>query len=205
MLMRRLLAVVLLLLAYLALGLTVTRFPIAELDRGGQLFAGHSVGLALFFTTSGAFVVYAILCALTLLVGVLRRGWFPSTLAMVGTFLCAWFSSDLFKELFRRARPEHWYGLHETSFAYSSGHATLSLVFYGLWAYLLWRSFPPAPWRTALIALLACWVIAIGWSRLALGAHYPTDLLGGYLLGAIWLLLGMSAIDRLAGRQEAAT
>ena len=196
---------VLLLLAYLALGFAVTRFPVDEFDRGVQLFAGHSVGLALFFTTSGTFVVYAILCALTLLAGVLRRGWFPSTLAIVATFLCAWFSSDLFKELFRRTRPERWYELHETSFAYSSGHATLSLVFYGLWAYVLWRTLPPAPWRTALIALLGFWVIAIGWSRLALGAHYPTDLLGGYLLGAIWLLLGMSAVDRLAGRQEAAT
>jgi len=193
------------LLAYLALGFAITRLPIGEIDRGVQFFAGHSTGLALFFTRSGMFVVYAILCALTLVIGILRRGWFPSTLVIVGAFLCSWISSDLFKELFARPRPGHWFGLHETSFSYSSGHATLSLVFYGLWAYLLWRTLPPTPWRAASIAVLGLWVVAIGWSRLALGAHYPTDILGGYLLGSIWLLLGMTAIDRLTDRLQVAT
>jgi undecaprenyl-diphosphatase len=202
---RRLWAAVFLLVAYLALGFAVSRLPVDEIDRGVHVFAGHSTGAALFLTRSGTFVVYAVLCALTLLIGILRRAWFPSTLVIVGTFLCSWFSSDLFKELFRRARPEHWYGMQETSFAYSSGHATLSLVFYGLWAYLLWRTIPPAPWRTVLIAALGCWVVAIGWSRLALGAHYPTDLLGGYLLGSIWLLLGMTAIDYFTEQSHAAT
>jgi len=151
------------------------------------------------------FVVYAILCALTLVIGMLRRGWFPSTLAIVGAFLCSWFSSDLFKELFARPRPGQWFGLHEASFSYSSGHATLSLVFYGLWAYLLWRTLPPTQWRAASVAVLGLWIVAIGWSRLALGAHYPTDMLGGYLLGSIWLLLGMTAIDRLSDRSQIAT
>jgi undecaprenyl-diphosphatase len=198
-------AVLILLVAYLALGFAVTRLPIAEIDRALHVFAGHSTGAALFPTRAGTFPVYAVLLVVTLLIGILRRGWFPSTLVIVGTFLCAWFSSDLFKEFFRRARPEQWYGLHETSFAYSSGHATLALVFYGLWAYLLWRTAPPAPWRTAATALLVCWVAAVGWSRLALGAHYPTDVLGGYILGAIWLLVGMTVIDRLTSRAEVPT
>jgi len=204
-LQQRLWAAVLLLVAYLALGFAVTRLPIGDIDRGVAFFAGHSTGAALFLTRSGTFPVYAALCVLTLVIGTLRRGWFPSTLVIVGTFLCAWFSSDLFKEFFHRQRPEQWYGLHETSFAYASGHATLSLVFYGLWAYLLWRTLAPAGWRSALIAAIVCWVLAIGWSRLALGAHYPTDVLGGYLLGSVWLLAGMSVIDRLTSRAEVAT
>ena len=202
---RRIGAALFLLLFYLGLGLAVTRLPVGEIDRGLHVFAGHSGGAALFLTRAGTFPVYASLCVLTLVVGMLRRGWFPSTLVIVGAFLGAWISSDLFKEFFRRPRPEQWYGLHETSFSYSSGHATLSLVFYGLWAYLAWRTLSPATWRSASIVLLVCWVLAIGWSRLALGAHYPTDVLGGYLLGSVWLLIGMSAIDRLLSREEAMT
>ena len=129
--------------------------------------------------------------------GTLRRGWFGSALVIIGTLLGAWVTSDLFKELFRRARPEHWYVLHETSFSYASGHATLSLAFYGTWMYLLWRTLPNSPWRGALLWFLGAWILAIGWSRLALGAHWPTDLLGGYLLGAAWLMLSMTAVDTL--------
>jgi len=202
---RRLGAAVFLLLVFFGLGIAVTHLPIGEVDRGAGFFAGHGTGAALFFTRSGTFPIYAGLCVLTLVIGMLRRGWFPSTLVIVAAFLCAWFSSDLFKEFFGRLRPEQWYGVHETSFAYASGHATLSLVFYGLWAYLIWQTLPAAPWRTALIVLLAGWVLAIGWSRLALGAHYPTDVLGGYLLGSVWLLAGMTAIDRLTSRVETAT
>jgi undecaprenyl-diphosphatase len=114
-------------------------------------------------------------------------------------------SSDFFKAFFQRARPPEWFAIHETSFGYASGHATLSLAFYGLWAYVAWRAMAPSPGRTALVVGLGLWIAAIGWSRLALGAHYPTDLLGGYLLGGAWLVLAMRAVDRLTGRFPAAT
>ncbi len=146
-----------------------------------------------------------LVAALTLLIGSLRRGWFGCALTIIIALLCAWFSSDLFKEFFARARPELWYGLRETSYSYASGHATLSLAFYGGWAYLLARGVAPSWWRTTLIALLLIWVLAIGWSRLALGAHYPTDVLGGYLLGGVWLVLETIAIDRFLARRTAPT
>lgn len=149
--------------------------------------------------------MYVALCILTLVLGTLRRGWFGSALVIIGALLGAWLTSDLFKELFRRARPEQWYALHETSFSYSSGHATLSLVFYGTWMYLLWRTLPSSPSRNVLLGFLGAWIVAIGWSRLALGAHWPTDLLGGYLLGAAWLMLSMTAIDHLITRRRVST
>jgi undecaprenyl-diphosphatase len=37
--------------------------------------------------------------------------------------------------------------------------------------------------KAAILAAVAVWILAIGWSRLALGVHFPSDLLGGYLLG----------------------
>jgi undecaprenyl-diphosphatase len=194
-----------LLAAYVALGLAVTYLPVGALDRSETWFAGRGVELATFFTRAGSFMVYAVLCALTILFGTLRRGWFGRSLLIVGTLLAAWVSSDLFKAFFQRPRPDQWFAIHETSFAYASGHATLSLAFYGLWAYVAWQALPPSPGRTALTIAIGLWIALIGWSRLALGAHYPTDLLGGYLLGGAWLLLAMSAVDRLTGRFPAAT
>jgi len=197
---RRAVSIVALLVAYVILGLAVSGRPAGNLDQGEATFAGHSLAIATFFTESGTFSVYVSLCIATLILGTLRRGWFGSALVIIGTLLGAWVTSDLFKELFQRARPEHWYVLHETSFSYASGHAALSLAFYGTWMYLLWRTFPSSRWRNALLWFLGAWVLAIGWSRLALGAHWPTDLLGGYLLGAAWLMLSMTAIDALLSR-----
>lgn len=221
--LRRLLAAVLLLAIYVALGLIVTKLPVGELDRAETFFAGRGVGAAIVLTRAGTFPVYLALGSATIAIGLFarvapslfglfptatiigRRSWFGCTLVIVGALLLSWVSSDLFKELFHRVRPEHWYYVHETSFAYSSGHATLSLVFYGSWGYLLSRTLSPSGWRTAIVTVLGCWIAAIGWSRLVLGAHYPTDVLGGYLLGAVWLVLSMTAIDYLLERRLAAT
>ena len=101
----------------------------------------------------------------------------------VVALLVGWVVSDFFKDLFERARPLDWVGVHETSYSYSSGHATLTLIAYGLWAYYLWRSDLPAPLRAGLSGFLVLWCAIVGWSRLAMGAHYPTDVLGGWLLG----------------------
>jgi undecaprenyl-diphosphatase len=199
---RKLIGALALLAAYVALGFAVTYLPLGALDRSETWFAGRGVPLAAFFTRAGSFIVYASLCALTILFGTLRPGWFGRSLAIVGTLLAAWVSSDLFKAFFQRARPDQWFAIHESSFGYASGHATLALAFYGLWAYVLWRALPPSPGRSVIVVGLGIWIALIGWSRLALGAHYPTDLLGGYLLGAAWLLLAMSVVDRLTGRQR---
>ena len=58
-----------------------------------------------------------------------------------------------------------------------------AIVVYGLGAWFVWRSALPGPVRRIVSLLLATWAIAIVWSRLALGAHYPTDLAGGVLFG----------------------
>ena len=103
-----------------------------------------------------------------------------------------WGASDLLQHVYMRARPLDWVVKHETAFSFPSTHATLAVAFYGYWAYMLKRSELPA--RTALVAseLLTALVIAILWSRLALGAHYPTDLLGGVLLGTAGIGVALS-------------
>ena len=79
----------------------------------------------------------------------------------------------------------------ETFFSFPSGHATIAVACYGFIAYFLIRQ--TGTWRSrfnlsfAAIMLIA----AIGFSRLYLGVHFLSDVLGGYLLGLLWLIIGI--------------
>ncbi len=96
----------------------------------------------------------------------------------------------LLKDLFDRPRPS-WNGtiLTEGSPAFPSGHAMLSLLTYGFLVILLWRAAHNRPARIVLVTGAAVWVGLIGFSRVYLGVHYPTDVLGGYAMGGAWLSL----------------
>ena len=78
--------------------------------------------------------------------------------------------------------------------SFPSGHSMSSLVCYGA---LLLVFFPliPARWRRAALALTSLWILAIGFSRLALGVHFISDVLGGYVLGAAWLMGSVAAFE----------
>jgi undecaprenyl-diphosphatase len=92
------------------------------------------------------------------------------------------------KLVFQRARPEAFFGPVPASFSFPSGHAVLSLCFYAALAGLL-----PAYWRRS--ARAATWlaaallVLGIGLSRIYLGVHHCTDVIGGYLVAVSWTSL----------------
>ncbi|HEY0797846.1 MAG TPA: phosphatase PAP2 family protein, partial [Candidatus Baltobacteraceae bacterium] len=173
-------------------GTYVSHSPPHGIDLASAGLIGHGVALALFFTRSGTFPVYAALCVVVLIAGLVWRSWLLAAVTSVLALIAAWRVSDVFKDIFARPRMAHWVGIHEPSYSYPSGHATLSLTFYGLWLYFIARSSLPIAVRRSLIGLMIFWIIAIGWSRLALGAHYPSDLIGGYFLGIGFISLALT-------------
>lgn len=74
------------------------------------------------------------------------------------------------------------------SYSFPSGHAFGSVAVYGLLAYLALR-YLPSPWNGLIMMALVGLITIIGLSRVYLGAHYPTDVLGGWMLGLITLAL----------------
>jgi membrane-associated phospholipid phosphatase len=120
-----------------------------------------------------------------------RRVWQPVVMMAVA-FVGAASLYDIVKPAVGRARPPAslQVGGPDEGFAFPSGHATQSIAFYGMLAVVLivWH----APRRRLIIAIAAgVTTLVIGASRLYLGVHWLTDVLGGYALGLTWLSLVM--------------
>lgn len=97
--------------------------------------------------------------------------------------------NDLLKFMFARARPDfvtHATRVFTTSFP--SGHATLSAITYLTVAALLARSQPSFALSLYFMSLAAFLTVLIGVSRIYLGVHYPTDVLGGWCIGVAWAI-----------------
>jgi undecaprenyl-diphosphatase len=97
--------------------------------------------------------------------------------------------NDLLKFMFARARPDfvtHATRVFTTSFP--SGHATLSAITYLTVAALLARSQPSFTLSLYFMSLAAFLTVLIGVSRIYLGVHYPTDVLGGWCIGVAWAI-----------------
>jgi undecaprenyl-diphosphatase len=86
--------------------------------------------------------------------------------------------------------------------SFPSGHSLTSFVALGLLLIMLWSRLTPGP-RAGLAAACALVVAAVGVSRLMLGVHYPTDVLGGWLFGLGWLLAVTLLARRLPRRVDA--
>jgi len=94
----------------------------------------------------------------------------------------------ILKEIVQRARPLNIL-ITETGFAFPSGHATMSLIFFGIITYLIFKNRKSKTLKqtTLVVSILA--VLIIGLSRLILNAHWFTDILGGFALGAVILTI----------------
>lgn len=97
---------------------------------------------------------------------------------------------QVLKLIFHRPRPEMFFGLAQPqTYSFPSGHAMSACCFYGMAAVLVTARVRSRGRRAAIWIVAALIAGAVGLSRVYLGAHYPTDVMGGYLAGAAWVLL----------------
>jgi membrane-associated phospholipid phosphatase len=90
------------------------------------------------------------------------------------------------KLFFAKPRPELWPRLiTDPTFSFPSGHAVGSMIIYGFIAYILAKELQQ--YRIYIYTLASFLIFAIGFSRLYLGVHYPTDIIAGYGVSFLWL------------------
>jgi membrane-associated phospholipid phosphatase len=151
----------------------------------------------------GSPVAMAILCVVLTLVllrfGNRRAALASAVIASVGGLL-----NTALKELVHRPRPpgaERFLFGHSWSFP--SGHAMGSLIGFGMLGYcaLTYTSLRTSA-RQLIVGVCAILTILIGFSRVALGVHYRGDVLGGWIIGGVWLAAGI-ALLRTAERRAA--
>lgn len=95
------------------------------------------------------------------------------------------------KLFFGRARPNVVHLIEETSYAFPSGHAMASTTFYLLIIYFLWNTNLNKPLKIAFTIFLVLLILFICISRIYLGVHYASDILGGLLLGVFLVSFGI--------------
>jgi undecaprenyl-diphosphatase len=100
------------------------------------------------------------------------------------------------KQAFHRVRPDAFFVSQPGSYSFPSGHALASFCFYGVLAGLIADRVKSMPVRVAAGLVAALLIFAIGFSRIYLGVHYPTDVIAGYLAAALWVST-MLAVDRI--------
>jgi membrane-associated phospholipid phosphatase len=182
---------------FLILGSGVRAHSLGNLDARAAVLRAQATRLALFFTMCGRSVPLAM--GYTVAVGVYALArlpiWLPLTLA--ASQIVSQMIVELFKALYRRTRPDYWLAGLEAGHSYPSGHATTAMVTFASWAWIAAASSLTPPLRIGIAALLAAWALGIMWSRLALGAHYLSDVAGGALFGGAWLCALAGAVTRL--------
>lgn len=102
--------------------------------------------------------------------------------------------NTLVKLLFVRARPSHLRLIRQGGYSFPSGHAMISICVYGFLLYLVFLRVENKYVKYTLMTILAILIISIGISRIYVGVHYPSDVIGGYFLGGILITLVTEAI-----------
>jgi membrane-associated phospholipid phosphatase len=148
-----------------------------------KAWVNHSTLIAWYFTWFGWGDVLVPLSVALAFIALKFPQWRRRIGFSIISLLLSWQGASYLQELFMRPRRLDWVVKHETAFSYPSSHAAIVAGFYWLWALLLSRSSLPYKATTS----AALWVLGAGilWSRLALGAHYATDLAGGVLWGIV--------------------
>lgn len=104
--------------------------------------------------------------------------------------------NQLLKRILQRARPTEYRIIQETGYSFPSGHSMISMAFYGYLIYLIYKNVKNKYIKWISISLLSILICLIGISRIYLGVHYTSDVLGGFLISISYLVIYISAVNK---------
>jgi len=141
-----------------------------------------------FITEVGDFNGYLVMAILSTIIFYLKFKNWRYVAEIFFVLIVSGLSNTALKQVINRARPDAEHLVSVATLSYPSGHAMSAIAFYGFLIYLVY-TFKLQPWiKTGLILLFVFLILTIGISRVYLGVHYPSDIVGGYIAGFIWVL-----------------
>ena len=133
---------------------------------------------------SSAYVLIAIAIGTLLFIKNKKIG-----LCVTGNLVIATLLNQLLKYIIQRPRPEGYRLIAESGYSFPSGHSMVSMAFYGLIIYLIWKMVKNKRIKYVACGILGFLIPMIGFSRIYLGVHYASDVIGGFAISIVYLLL----------------
>ena len=170
--------------------LDISNFNFIDEQVLGYVFSWHTPVLNNFFSVITEAGSTAVVTILTLfLVGWLYskkryRDMYFSVVVVVGSTLTTYY----LKMLFVRPRPQ-WAPYHVDTFSFPSGHATGAFALYAVAAFIALKFTDNKTCRNSIVIVALSLIGLVGFSRVYLGFHYMTDVLAGYVVACVWLVL----------------
>lgn len=130
---------------------------------------------------------YALIVISILLLAIIKNKKIPISISK--NLIIVFIISQLFKIIIKRPRPININLVEASGFSYPSGHSMVSMAYFGLIAYLIYKNLNNKLAKIILIISLLITIILIGFSRIYLGVHYLSDVIAGFLLAIAYLTI----------------
>lgn len=153
--------------------------------------------IMLFFTFLGShlFLIPANLLLIFYFLFAVHQTWFSiRVLTIALSSLALMF---LLKYLFQRKRPLSPLLKAAKGLSFPSGHSIMAVTFYGLLLYILLHTVEVTWLKWLAMIFIVLVIVSIGFSRIYLRVHYASDVLAGFIIGLVWLLISLSVIHNL--------
>ena len=156
------------------------------------LISDFATPIAKFITNFGG-AIFLIILTIVLLVLIKNK---KIGISIFSNLVIVTILNQLLKAILQRPRPTEYRIVEETGYSFPSGHSMVSMAFYGYLIYLIYRYVKNKYIKWISIVLLSILVCSIGISRIYLGVHYTSDVLGGFLISMSYLVIYISAVNK---------
>ena len=156
------------------------------------LISNFATPIAKFITNFGG-AIFLITLTIVLLVLIKNK---KIGISIFSNLVIVTILNQLLKAILQRPRPTEYRIVEETGYSFPSGHSMVSMAFYGYLIYLIYKYVKNKYIKWISIVLLSILLCSIGISRIYLGVHYTSDVLGGFLISMSYLVIYISAVNK---------
>lgn len=155
----------------------------------------NNIMLAITFLGRHEFLIPANLALIAYFLFIKKHKWYSIKIPAIALSSVA--LMFVLKNLFNRPRPLIPLLEEARGLSFPSGHALMSVTFYGLLIYIIWHSVKNPVARWILIGFFCILIFMIGFSRIYLRVHYTSDVIAGFSMGFLWLVISLWVVRRM--------